>query len=55
MPETDAPAPAAVRRASELHLSSVRYRKGVLQTIVAAGAGHMGGARTLLSSTGAPR
>ena len=38
----DAPA-ATARLARELRLRSVRYRKRVLQTIVAAGAGHTGG------------
>jgi len=34
---------ATARLASELRLKSVRYRKRILQTIVAAGAGHTGG------------
>ena len=36
-------ATATARLASELRLRSVRYRKRVLQTIVAAGGGHTGG------------
>jgi transketolase len=34
---------ATARLASELRLRSVRYRKRILQTVVAAGAGHTGG------------
>jgi transketolase len=37
------PSAATTRLASELRLKSVRYRKRILQTIVAAGAGHTGG------------
>ena len=42
-PEMSGASAATARLASELRLKSVRYRKRVLQTIVAAGAGHTGG------------